>query len=1441
MFQHSLASRTLRRTRTAVTAAALALAAIGPVVGIASPALASGPTTFSNGTALTVADGQPPCGSGCTPGLASTYPSPITVSGMAGTLSDMTVTLTGVTHAYTSDFDVLLTGPGGQKFILASDAGNNGGSSNATVTFSDAASGAPSADAGWGSGVQSYKPFNYSGDPDVWPSPAPAGPYSNADNGPSGSLALNTTTFASVFNGTSPNGVWNLYVVDDGQGDLGSISGGWSMSLTTAASAAATLTTVSTSASPVSTGASLTLSAHVTQASDSTNVTAGTVTFSDGSTVLGAPVTVNGSGVASMTTSSLAEGTHTITAAYTGSASFGNSSGSVSQVVDHPTTQAGNTYCNSGPLTVNDGSVGSSTGATPYPSHIVISGASGGLSALTVNLIGVTAAFADDLDVELVGPLGQKFMLASDAGGGVAISGANVTFDDNAAGTLAAGTGGWASGAVKPVDYNTGTDVMPAPAPSGWSSAAPTGAATLTSVFGGSSANGTWSLYVADDSIDGSAGSISSGWCLGTASNTDPATTTVLTSSVNPTALGGSTTFSAHVTATSGGANVTVGTVTFRDGSTVIGSAQALSGTGTASVATSALTEGSHAITATYSGVGGSFNLSSATLTQTVNGVTTVSGSTFCNAGGITVNDPPGAGQIGAASPYASHIVVSGITGNLSNLTVAVKAVSHAAPDDMDILLVGPGGQALKLASDAGGLVAITNLNVTFDDAAASSLPDSTSWGSGVITAKPTDYNDGTDSFPAPAPVSYGSPAPAGSATLSSTFAGTSPNGTWNLYVVDDSLGQTGTIGSWCLTAGITASAAADTYTAGMNTALTVPGPGVLSNDSGFPAPTVSAYDAATTQGGIVSMVTNGGFTYIPPSSFTGDDTFTYTASNGSTSVGTVTIHVTHIPVVSGATLSRQQGTAANSSSIATVSDAETAAGSLVVTTGSSTGISLSGVTNTAGTVSGIVGATCAATLGAHPIAVHATDTDGFTGNGTLTVNVTPNTAPVLTYGSLAANSGGGTTGDSLTGPSDNGSVAALAIQSVTPAFTGTITVDGPATGTPGRIHVTNAGPSGTYTVTVRATDDCAQTTDVPVTLTVNGAPTVDAGSDDTTSLLAGPYILSGTASDDGLAPGTGLVTTWSQVSGPGTASFDDSHSLSAAATFDVGGVYVLQLSATDGQLTSTDTVQITVLSQPNITVPSDITVGESSPGAGANVPFTVTATGFPPPTVSCLDGTTAVVSGDHFAAGVHTIACLADNVAGSAGGSFTITVNSSPVITVPADITVNESSPGAGLAVTFSVTATGVPAASIACFEGSTSVTSGDTFAVGSHTISCTATNGSGTDTKTFHIIVRSVPVITVPASFSVLESPAGSGHAVVAFTVTATGFPTPTIGCLEGSTSVVSGDTFTAGVHTIDCTATNGAGTDTASFTVTVDTVPVITVPSDITVNESSPGAGR
>lgn len=68
--------------------------------------------------------------------------------------------------------------------------------------------------------------------------------------------------------------------------------------------------------------------------------------------------------------------------------------------------------------------------------------------------------------------------------------------------------------------------------------------------------------------------------------------------------------------------------------------------------------------------------------------------------------------------------------------------------------------------------------------------------------------------------------------------------------------------------------------------------------------------------------------------------------------------------------------------------------------------------------------------------------------------------------------------------------------------------------------------------------------------------------------------IVTGTATDDG-SPAT-LSTTWSQVSGPGTATFATPSQLSSAVTFSADGVYVLKFSATDTQFSVS--AQVTVI-----------------------------------------------------------------------------------------------------------------------------------------------------------------------------------------------------------------------------------------------------------------------
>ena len=151
-------------------------------------------------------------------GNGSPYPSNITVAGLTGTITKVTATLTSLSHTYTSDVDILLVGPAGQTVVLMSDCGGADPTNAATLTFDDAAASTLPASA-FSSGT--YKPTNIADGigNDTWSSPAPGGPYGSA---------------LSVFNGTSPNGTWKLYVVDDVAQDFGSISGGWSLTITTA-------------------------------------------------------------------------------------------------------------------------------------------------------------------------------------------------------------------------------------------------------------------------------------------------------------------------------------------------------------------------------------------------------------------------------------------------------------------------------------------------------------------------------------------------------------------------------------------------------------------------------------------------------------------------------------------------------------------------------------------------------------------------------------------------------------------------------------------------------------------------------------------------------------------------------------------------------------------------------------------------------------------------------------------------------------------------------------------------------------------------------------------------------------------------------------------------------------------------------------------------------
>jgi hypothetical protein len=143
----------------------------------------------------------------------------------------------------------------------------------------------------------------------------------------------------------------------------------------------------------------------------------------------------------------------------------------------------------------------------------------------------------------------------------------------------------------------------------------------------------------------------------------------------------------------------------------------------------------------------------------------------------------------------------------------------------------------------------------------------------------------------------------------------------------------------------------------------------------------------------------------------------------------------------------------------------------VAATSASGSGVSLSGIRiNASCQVTASVIAGCAATASTFNLVV--TDDQGATATSLLSVNVTANTA--LTLGVYPA------TGPILVGadatvtpsapPSDNGSIPAIA--ATAPGFGGTISAN-PLTGA---VTVSNAGPVGTFTVSVKATDNFSVT-----------------------------------------------------------------------------------------------------------------------------------------------------------------------------------------------------------------------------------------------------------------------------------------------------------------------------------------------------------------------------
>jgi hypothetical protein len=276
--------------------------------------------------------------------------------------------------------------------------------------------------------------------------------------------------------------------------------------------------------------------------------------------------------------------------------------------------------------------------------------------------------------------------------------------------------------------------------------------------------------------------------------------------------------------------------------------------------------------------------------------------------------------------------------------------------------------------------------------------------------------------------------------------------------------------------------AAATVLTAGGNTIISPTGP---VDDNGTRTLTIASTGTFT---GTVSVDTVGGVT-ITNAQPVGNHVITVRATDNCGAQTDASINLTiQVPntapsITASPAITRQQGSISSAAvNIASVTDAETPVGNLVVAViagGTSSGVTLSNITNTAGQITAVVDANCTAVAGTVRLQV----SDGnITNAANLTINVSADTAPVLGNFLATSISPGGAINVLPSAPlSDNGTIAQYFAQANPTGFTGTLSTN---TAT-GAVSIQNAGPAGQFTISAIARDNCNLSTLKDFVLTI--------------------------------------------------------------------------------------------------------------------------------------------------------------------------------------------------------------------------------------------------------------------------------------------------------------------------------------------------------------------
>ena len=376
-----------------------------------------------------------------------------------------------------------------------------------------------------------------------------------------------------------------------------------------------TSTAVTSSEHPSVLGDSVVFTATVTPAPDGGTTPGGTVIFYDGTTTLGSQTM--SSGAASLTVSSLAVGTHSITAAYSGDTeNVASTSPAFSQVVNGTPSSAvvspsvnpsivtqslTFTITVTGQSATPTGGVTLKDGATTLASLTLTAGtASYTTSSLAVGSHSITAVYAGDSSnagttspalTQTVNQATTTTVAGASANPVTAGKPVNLT-------ATVTGNGGTPGGIVK--FYSQGNLV-------GSSTLNVNGVATLSISTLAVGSDAITAIYQGDTN---DAGSNSVAYSLSVVEATSSVN---LVSSLNPAIATKTVIFTATVT---GNGGIPTGQMIFNDGGTVLGTV-ALNASGIASLSTASLSVGQHLITAAYQGDAND-GTASANLTETI-------------------------------------------------------------------------------------------------------------------------------------------------------------------------------------------------------------------------------------------------------------------------------------------------------------------------------------------------------------------------------------------------------------------------------------------------------------------------------------------------------------------------------------------------------------------------------------------------------------------------------------------------------------------------------------------------------------------------------------------------------------------------------------------------------------------------------------------------------